>query len=140
MGGSIPKAAPVIPAAPPDLSMAIVPAGSVPKGPPVVPVIGSSRGAASADGADVPGMGYAFIEFATIEGASKAKKALGGRRFGANLVEAEYFSEEKYHAKDFARPMPNTDEPKHEPGMELALIGGAAGQLTTLDEAPVMVE
>merc|ERR1712012_631929 len=71
--GSIPKSAPMAPpapVAPPDLSMAIVPAGSVPKAPPVVPVM-SSRTIGGADGADVPGMGYAFIEFATIEGASK---------------------------------------------------------------------
>lgn len=83
-------------------------------------------------------MGYAFVEFATIEGASKAKKALGGRRFGDNLVEAEYFSEDKYHARDFAKPTPNIDEPKKDYGTELALFGtpGGAG----IDEAPVMVE
>merc|ERR1712008_265799 len=52
--------------------------------------------------------------FATIEGASKSKKAMNGRRFGANLVEAEYFSEDKYHAEDFSRPTPNTDEPRRE--------------------------
>lgn len=80
--------------------------------------------------------GYAFIEFATIEGSSKAKKALNGRRFGPNLVDAEYFSEDKYHARDFARPTPNVDEPRREVGMELALVGDGAG----LEEAPVMVE
>jgi len=134
-------------APPPDLSLALVPAGAQAKAPPVlhVPGAGAAEKAAAGGGAwlpgDVPGMGYAFIEFATIEGASKAKKALNGRRFGANLVEAEYFSEDKYHAKDFARPTPNTDEPKREPGMELALLeGGRAGQPSTLDEAPVMVE
>ena len=34
-----------------------------------------------------------------------------------------FFSEDKYYAKDFLRPTPNIDEPKREPGMELALIG-----------------
>jgi len=85
---------------------------------------------------DTPGLGYAFIEFATIEGASKAKKALNGRRFGPNLVDAEYFSEDKYHARDFGRPTPNVDEPRRDVGMELALVETGGG----LDEAPVMVE
>jgi len=137
--GAAPKAAakpaPVVP----DLSMALVPLGSTTKAPPVLSVPGTGGRAGGGPGGEVPGQGYAFIEFATVEGASKAKKALGGRRFGPNLVEAEYFSEEKYAAKDFARPMPNTDEPKREPGTELALVeGGQAGNM--LDEAPVMVE
>merc|ERR1719461_1929841 len=104
-----------------------------------VPSFGSIGLAGASVNADMPGIGFAFIEFATIEGASKAKKALNGRRFGANLVEAEYFSEDKYHAKDFARPTPNTDEPRREPGTELALLEGQGGQPGTLDEAPVMV-
>mmetsp|Transcript_109269 Transcript_109269/g.308288 ORF Transcript_109269/g.308288 Transcript_109269/m.308288 type:complete len:589 (+) Transcript_109269:136-1902(+) len=134
---TVPKAKAAPPVVP-DLSMAIVPAGQ--KMPmPVVPPPGSGYanrpGAAGADG-DVPGVGYAFIEFATIEGSSKAKKALNGRRFGENLVEAEYFSEQKYLARDFARPLPNTDEPIKEPGSELVLFGQAG----TLDEAPVMAD
>jgi len=130
----VPKAAPQM--AVPDLSMALVPAGAAAKAPllPSPGAVAAGQGAFFGDGSDVPGLGYAFLEFATIEGASKAKKAMSGRRFGPNLVEAEYFSETRYHAKDFARPTPNTDEPKPEPGsMELALVGG-------LDEAPVMVE
>lgn len=128
----------------PDLSMAIVPAGSVPKAPPLVPTpgpnfAGQGAGGSFAGGGDVPGLGYAFLEFATIEGASKAKKAMSGRRFGPNLVEAEYFSEDKYHARDFARPTPNTDEPKRGSGMELALVEAPGGG-NLLDEAPVMVE
>lgn len=140
--GSMAKAPP--PKAPgalptPDMSMALVPVGAMAKSSPAVPPGGSTAsGGGGTYTGDVPGVGYAFIEFATIEGSSKAKKALGGRRFGANLVEAEYFSEDKYHARDFSRPTPNTDEPKREPGMEpgmeLALLGN------TLDEAPVMVE
>lgn len=126
------------PAAVPDLSMALVPVGA--KAPPVVPspsVASAYAGSAANTGGDAPGVGYAFVEFATIEGSSKAKKALNGRRFGENLVEAEYFSELKYHAKDFAKPIPNTDEPLRDPGSELVLYGN---QLSTLDEAPVMVE
>jgi len=70
------------------------------------------------------------------QGASKAKKAMHDRRFGENLVEAEYFSEDRYHAKDFNKPTPNTDEPKPDPSkMELALIGGPG-----LEEAPVMAD
>eukprot|EP00929_Paragymnodinium_shiwhaense_P004277 TRINITY_DN1050_c0_g2_i2.p1 TRINITY_DN1050_c0_g2~~TRINITY_DN1050_c0_g2_i2.p1 ORF type:complete len:203 (-),score=65.18 TRINITY_DN1050_c0_g2_i2:186-794(-) len=126
-GGDKPKAAVV-----PDLSMAIVPVGGAKA--PVVPSAGSLAGQGS--GALDNGVGYAFIEFATIEGASKAKKALSGRRFGDNLVEAEYFSETKYLARDFTKPTPNTEEPLREPGNELVLFGGAGA----LDEAPVMVE
>jgi len=88
---------------------------------------------------NAPGIGFAFIEFATIEGASRAKKALHGRRFGTNEVEAEYFSEDKYYAKDFANPAPNADEPKKEVGMELALVASADSE-NALEEAPVMVE
>lgn len=129
----MPKAASA-PLPTPDMSMALVPiGGNLPK-----PLTAPPAGGASAALGDVPGMGYAFIEFATIEGASKAKKALSGRRFGDNLVEAEYFSEDKYHARDFAKPTPNIDEPKKDYGTELALFGTAGG--AGIDEAPVMVE
>lgn len=133
---SAPKPTPQAPAAPADLSMALVPVGGTKKGPVMVTAqTGPAPGAGP--GGEAPGVGYAFIEFATIEGASKAKKALNGRRFGPNLVEAEYFSEDKFRLKDFNRPTPNTDEPKHEPGMELALVESGNNML---DEAPVMVE
>ncbi|CAE7222945.1 U2AF65B [Symbiodinium pilosum] len=121
----------------PDLSMALVPIGGQLAKP------GGAGGGVGGGGAsgpvdpNTPGFGFAFIEFANIEGAAKAKKALHGRRFGANNVEAEFFSEDKYYAKDFLRPTPNIDEPKQEMGMELALIGGGGD---ALDEAPVMVE
>ncbi|CAJ1455638.1 unnamed protein product, partial [Effrenium voratum] len=119
----------------PDLSMALVPIG----GQLAKPGMGTGGGDGGASGPvdpNTPGFGYAFIEFANMEGSSKAKKALNGRRFGANVVEAEFFSEDKYYAKDFLRPTPNIDEPKKEIGMELALVGGG----DALDEAPVMVE
>mmetsp|Transcript_53539 Transcript_53539/g.116853 ORF Transcript_53539/g.116853 Transcript_53539/m.116853 type:complete len:567 (-) Transcript_53539:133-1833(-) len=129
--------APAAPAAPvvSDLSMALVPVGLQTKAAPLITLPG--QGAMFGPGImDVPGIGYAFLEFATIEGCSKAKKAMNGRKFGPNLVEAEYFSEEKYHAKDFARPLPNTDEPKNEAGDQLALIGADAA----IDEAPALVD
>jgi len=130
------KAAPQAPAAPADLSMALVPLGSTSsKKAPVV--VTTQSGPAPGAGGEMPGVGFAFIEFATVEGSSKAKKALNGRRFGPNLVEAEYFSEDKFRLKDFTRPTPNTDEPKHEPGTELALVETGNNML---DEAPVMVE
>lgn len=144
------------PAPAPDNSMALVPVGGSSGAPGALPgtlalhgtvvpgMAGSRGGAAKAAGSvndDDAGVGFAFIEFATIEGSSKAKKALNGRRFGGNLVEAEFYSEDKYQSKDFAKPVPNTDEPKREPGSELVLFGTAAdGTLATLDEAPVMVE
>eukprot|EP00439_Symbiodinium_sp_Y106_P037825 s110_g4.t1 len=122
----------------PDLSMALVPIGGQLAKPGGAGGGGGGGGGASGPvDPTTPGFGYAFIEFANIEGASKAKKALHGRRFGANNVEAEFFSEDKYYAKDFLRPTPNIDEPKREIGMELALVGGGGD---ALDEAPVMVE
>jgi len=141
--GSLPKAMPPRPPMP-DMSLALVPAGAAPivPVPPAIPAAPGVGGVPQSEPFDpnVPGLGYAFIEFATVEGASKAKKALSGRRFGANLVEAEYFSESRYHAKDFGRPTPNTDEPKQEPGTELAMVLSNSGGQGTLDEAPVMVE
>merc|ERR1719230_1330156 len=81
---------------------------------------GGTDGPTSAEfDATAPGIGYAFIEFANIEGSSKAKKALHGRKFGPNLVEAEYFSETKYLSKDFVKPLPNTEESKQTTGYEL---------------------
>jgi len=154
-GGAAPKAPPKapIPVQAPVNNLAIVVAGAAPtaqqgaivlagstKG---VNLTSSSGGGVAADGS-IPGLGYAFIEFATIEGASKAKKALNGRKFGNNLVEAEYFDEEKYARKDFAEPQPNTKVPVQEAGNELALYeqagGGAANPDMLLEEAPVMVE
>lgn len=122
----------------PDLSMALVPVGGqLAKPGTAASYGGGGSGAGGPADPNTPGFGYAFVEFATIEGASKAKKALGGRRFGPNMVEAEYFSEDKYYAKDFHRPVPNIDEPKAgQVGMELALIGGA----DALDEAPALVD
>merc|ERR1712137_1119669 len=149
-GGAHAKALPkAVPPAQPEMSLALVPAGAHAKAPPLMPPpsLGGDSGAVRAgmppdlaDSADLPGIGYAFIEFATIEGASKAKKALNGRSFGGNLVEAEYFSEDKYFGKDFRNPTPNIDEPKRESGLELSLYANGGMRMETFDEAPVMVE
>lgn len=131
-----PAALPPMPTLP-DLSMALVPVGGQLAKPGTAASFGGGNQATGPADPNTPGFGYAFVEFATIEGASKAKKALGGRRFGANMVEAEYFSEDKYYGKDFHRPVPNIDEPKGpQLGMELALIGGG----DALDEAPALVD
>uniref|UniRef100_A0A7S0ZSJ5 RRM domain-containing protein n=1 Tax=Noctiluca scintillans TaxID=2966 RepID=A0A7S0ZSJ5_NOCSC len=90
--------------------------------------------------AEVPGLGYAFVEFVSVEGASKAKKGLNGRKFGENSVEAEYFSEEKYYRRDLGDPKPNTDETKRETGSEFSFLTEGGGQLQLLEEAPVMIE
>merc|ERR1719277_1164828 len=53
----------------PGLSLALVPAGAAAKAPPLVPTAGPGAGGAFiGDGSDVPGLGYAFLEFANIEG------------------------------------------------------------------------
>lgn len=89
--------------------------------------------------ANAPGIGYAFIEFANIEGSSKAKKALHGRRFGTNEVEAEYFSEDKYYARNFNNPQPNQDEPKSNVGLELALVATDSKD-NAMEEAPALID
>lgn len=61
---------------------------------------------------DPPGVGFAFVEFEDLEGASKAKKALNGRRFGIMEVVAEYFNEDKYEERDFEDVKPNIVAPK----------------------------
>jgi hypothetical protein len=94
------------------------------------------------DDTDVPGLGYAFVEFATIEGASRAKKGLHGRQFGENEVSAEYFSEVRFSRRDLKDPKPNTEEPSLDPEAQLARMQAqeASRPAQTLEEAPVMVE
>lgn len=50
---------------------------------------------------DLSSIGCAFIYFETIEGATKTRKELSGRRFGANIIEANYYSEKKFLMKNF---------------------------------------
>ena len=41
------------------------------------------------------------MEYADVEGADNARKALHGRKFGGNPVVAVFFSEEKYARGDY---------------------------------------
>lgn len=50
---------------------------------------------------DLSSIGCAFIYFETIEGATKTRKELSGRKFGANIIEANYYSEKKFIMKNF---------------------------------------
>jgi len=51
-----------------------------------------------------PGCGYIFVEFADKQSASKAKKALHGRRFAAKIVHADFFPLDDYRAGVSANP------------------------------------
>uniref|UniRef100_A0A8C9HT46 Uncharacterized LOC113222330 n=1 Tax=Piliocolobus tephrosceles TaxID=591936 RepID=A0A8C9HT46_9PRIM len=50
---------------------------------------------------DLSSIGCAFIYFENIEAATKARKQLSGRKFGANIIEANYYSEKKFLMKNF---------------------------------------
>ncbi|KAK2195175.1 bifunctional RNA recognition motif domain/Nucleotide-binding alpha-beta plait domain superfamily/RNA-binding domain superfamily [Babesia duncani] len=56
---------------------------------------------------DFTSVGCAFVLYTTIEGASRARKVLGGRRFANRIVEAHFFSEIKFIAGDLSDPKPN---------------------------------
>lgn len=43
-----------------------------------------------------------FLEYSDTVGCTKAKAALGGRKFGGNTAVAIYYPEYKYHNKDYA--------------------------------------
>jgi len=60
----------------------------------------------STDDVDQSDVGFAFVEFRTVESTTKAKKALSGRKFAGRTVEAHYFSERKYAARDLKAPAP----------------------------------
>eukprot|EP01067_Filipodium_phascolosomae_P001442 Filipodium_phascolosomae@DN195_c0_g1_i2.p1 len=59
--------------------------------------------------------GCAFVEFSDVAGAKSAKKAINGRSFGCGVVEAHYFSEEKYFKREFKDPIPNLHNPCEDP-------------------------
>jgi hypothetical protein len=108
----------------------------------ILAVPGTLPKLSTGDDTDVPGLGYAFVEFATIEGAARAKKGLNGRQFGDNEVVAEFYSESKYARRQYADPQPNTEEPSLDPEAQLARMQAAEAtkSSTLLEEAPVMVE
>jgi hypothetical protein len=47
-----------------------------------------------------PGVGKVIVEFADVEGAVKAQRALHGRKFGGRPVVASYVTEDAYAAGD----------------------------------------
>jgi splicing factor U2AF 65 kDa subunit len=49
------------------------------------------------DDSPVAGQGYIFVEFADVGGATKAQKALDGRMFDSNAVDASYYPPELFH-------------------------------------------
>ncbi|KAK4347134.1 hypothetical protein RND71_033473 [Anisodus tanguticus] len=50
----------------------------------------------------IEGLGKVFLEYSDTVGCTKAKAALGGRKFGGNTVVAIYYPEDKYYDKDYA--------------------------------------
>lgn len=42
-----------------------------------------------------------FLEYSDTAGSSGAKNALGGRKFGGNVVCATYYPEDKYYEGDY---------------------------------------
>lgn len=56
---------------------------------------------------DCSAVGCAFVLFADIDGASKARKAIDGRKFGHRTVECHFFSELFFHLGEFSNPKPN---------------------------------
>lgn len=48
------------------------------------------------------GFGKVFLEYSDTLGCTKAKAALGGRKFGGNTIVAIYYPEDKFYKKDYA--------------------------------------
>ncbi|XP_024020631.1 splicing factor U2af large subunit A isoform X3 [Morus notabilis] len=48
------------------------------------------------DGEPMPGVGKVFLEYVEVEGASKARAGLNGRKFGGNQVVAVFYPENKF--------------------------------------------
>ncbi len=51
---------------------------------------------------DGPGKTKIFLEYLSKDDAAKAIQGLAGRTFDGNAVQANYFSEEKFAAKDYS--------------------------------------
>ncbi|XP_042508428.1 splicing factor U2af large subunit B-like isoform X2 [Macadamia integrifolia] len=48
-----------------------------------------------------PGVGKVFMEYTDADGATKARSGLNGRRFGGNVVTANYYPENKFSQGDY---------------------------------------
>ncbi|KAF7824978.1 splicing factor U2af large subunit B-like isoform X6 [Senna tora] len=53
------------------------------------------------DGEPAPGVGKVFLEYADVEGATKARTGLNGRKFGGNQVVAVFYPENKFAQGDY---------------------------------------
>ncbi|XP_030498962.2 splicing factor U2af large subunit A isoform X5 [Cannabis sativa] len=53
------------------------------------------------DGEPSPGVGKVFLEYTEMEGASKARAGLNGRKFGGNQVVAVFYPENKFAEGDY---------------------------------------
>lgn len=76
------------------------------------------------EGEEVPGLGFIFVEFVDVASATKAKKALAGRRFAANVVEATFFPLELYKA-GVSRQVKEEKESRSHLSTQAELIAGA---------------
>ncbi|KAJ1276533.1 hypothetical protein BS78_05G221100 [Paspalum vaginatum] len=52
-------------------------------------------------GAPVAGVGKVFLEYADVEGSTKAKTGMHGRKFGGNQVVAVFYPEDKFAAEQY---------------------------------------
>lgn len=53
------------------------------------------------NGEMVPGVGRVFLEYADIEGSTKARLGMHGRKFGGNQVSAFFYQESKYAQEEY---------------------------------------
>ena len=49
----------------------------------------------------VPGLGKVFVQYVDVAGALAARNALHGRKFGGQIVKADYLSEQDFAARVF---------------------------------------
>ncbi|KAK4789975.1 hypothetical protein SAY86_017279 [Trapa natans] len=53
------------------------------------------------DGQPAPGVGKVFLEYGDVDGSSKARTGLNGRKFGGNVVTAVFYPENKFAQGDY---------------------------------------
>ncbi|BBH07902.1 U2 snRNP auxilliary factor, large subunit, splicing factor [Prunus dulcis] len=53
------------------------------------------------DGEPLPGVGKVFLEYADVDGSTKARTGLNGRKFGGNQVVAVFYPEDKFAQGDY---------------------------------------